>query len=413
MQTRRNFLRFGILAGAVGASRIFANESGAGGANSSVNSGANSANSAAIQNTAAQSAQNLGFDITKPIKCKGYAGFDESGELRPWEFERRAVGDHDILIDIKIASICHSDIHQIHGDWGKTPYPQVPGHEIAGVVVAVGAKVSKFRIGERAGVGCMVGSCGHCHECKDGHEELCDEAVYTYGYPSNAEPGGITQGGYSDKLVVSEDFAIHLPESIPFDRVAPLLCAGITTYSPIIKNQVRPGDKVGVVGIGGLGHIAVKLLVSKGATVYAFTTTPEKKDAIKALGAHEVIVVRDSKDLAAYKATLDYMIATVPEVFDITSYATCVRPGGTFTLVGLAKGFEARLQSNVLGRARGNFNASYIGGIPQTQEVIDYCARNGIAPEVQIIEARQIPQAWRDVVAKKARFRYVIDTATL
>tara|TARA_Y100001935_G_scaffold238369_1_gene224715 strand:- start:48836 stop:50044 length:1209 start_codon:yes stop_codon:yes gene_type:complete len=349
------------------------------------------------------------------IKTKGYAAKDTSGVLSPWEFERRPVGDDDVLIDVKFASICHSDIHQMKGHWGPQQYPQVPGHEIVGIVTAVGKNVTKFKVGDRAGVGCMVDSCMECDSCKHGDEHYCErgETLFTYGYPSEESPTGITQGGYSDKIVVRDHFAVHIPEHISFEEAAPLLCAGITTYSPLITADFNIGDKVGVAGIGGLGHLAVKLAVSKGAEVYAFTTTADKVKDIEKWGVKEVIVVDDKQsNLVGYRQLLDYMICTIPYEFNSAPYISCVKPYGTFTYVGMPEGFSLNMNNIALASSRVNFNASLIGGIPETQEVVHYCADNGIRPEIQIINADQINQAWKDVEDKKARYRYVIDAAT-
>jgi len=209
-------------------------------------------------------------DPAKRVASKGYAARDTSGKLSPWTFERRPVGDEDILIDIKFSGICHSDIHQIRGEWGAQQYPQVPGHEIAGVVAAVGRNAARFKVGDHAGVGCMVDSCGTCESCKHGEEQHCDNGatLFTYGYPDKTSPTGITQGGYANNIVVKERFAISLPKTIRLQDAAPLLCAGITTYSPLVKASIKKGDKVGVAGIGGLGHLAIKLAVAKGAEVY-------------------------------------------------------------------------------------------------------------------------------------------------
>ncbi|MEE1899436.1 NAD(P)-dependent alcohol dehydrogenase [Flavobacterium rakeshii] len=354
-------------------------------------------------------------DFTKNIKTKGYAATDESGKLSPFEFERRPVGDDDILIDIKFASICHSDIHQEKGHWGKQVYPQVPGHEIIGIVAAVGKNVTKFKVGDRAGVGCMVDSCMECNSCTHGEEHLCDkgQTVFTYGYPSQADPTGITQGGYSNKIVVRDHFAVHIPQHISFEEAVPLLCAGITTYSPLMRAQFKVGDKVGVAGIGGLGHLAVKLAVSKGAEVYAFTTSPDKVADIKSFGAKEVIVVdKDFKNLQAYRKKLDYMISTIPYQFNVAPYVSCVKPFGTFTFVGMPEGFNINVSNIALASSRVNFNSSLIGGIPETQEVVHYCADNGVRPQIQVIKANQINDAWDKVVNKEARYRYVIDAAT-
>lgn len=349
------------------------------------------------------------------IKSKGYAARDASGKLSLWEFERRPVGDNDILIDIKYASICHSDIHQMRGDWGKQPYPQVPGHEIVGIVAAAGKNVTKFKVGDRAGVGCMVDSCMECESCKHGEEHYCDngKTLFTYGNPDKTAPTGITQGGYSTNIVVRDHFAVHIPDHISLQEAAPLLCAGITTYSPLMKANFKIGDKVGVAGIGGLGHLAVKLAVSKGAEVYAFTTSPDKVKDILSFGAKEVIVTDNLAKLQPYKKKLDYMISTIPVQYDVAAYASVVKPGGSYTQVGMPVGFELTLSNIGLANARVNFNASLIGGIPETQEVVHYCADNNVLPQIQVIKAEAVNEAWVKVLNKEARYRYVIDAATI
>lgn len=346
------------------------------------------------------------------IRSRGYAAVDTSGKLVPWTFERRPVGDDDILIDIKYASICHSDIHQMKGHWGPQQYPQVPGHEIVGVVTAVGRNVTKFKVGDRAGVGCMVDSCLDCEHCEIDQEQYCPETTFTYGYPMASSPTGISQGGYSNNIVVRDHFAVHIPETISFQEAAPLLCAGITTYSPLMRADVGKGTKVGVAGIGGLGHMAIKLAVSRGAEVHAFTTSPSKVDDIRGFGVEHVTVVDDPKALAAHAGTLDYMISTIPVQYDVAAYASVVRPYGAFTQVGMPERFELTINSIALSIARVNFNVSLIGGMKETQEVVDYCASNGVLPEIQLIKAGQINDAWDKVVNKQARYRYVIDAAT-
>ncbi|TCK08992.1 NAD(P)-dependent alcohol dehydrogenase [Marinobacterium mangrovicola] len=344
------------------------------------------------------------------IMSRGYAAFDTSGVLKPWTFERRPVGDNDVLIDIKFASICHSDIHQEKGHWGPQSYPQVPGHEIVGIVAAVGSKVTTFKVGDRAGVGCMVGG---CKECSTDEEQYLPDTLFTYGNPDPRSPTGITQGGYSNNIVVEEHFAVHVPESISFEQAAPLLCAGITTYSPLMRADLKPGTKVGVAGIGGLGHMAVKIAASKGAEVYAFTTSASKVDDIKSFGAKEVIVVDDElKALNNYRGQLDYMIATIPYQFNVGAYASTVKPYGTFTLVGMPIDYEINLSAISLAASRVNFNTSLIGGMKETQEVVDYCASNDVLPKIELITAEQINEAWENVVNKQARYRYVIDAAT-
>jgi uncharacterized zinc-type alcohol dehydrogenase-like protein len=355
---------------------------------------------------------NQGKGMNMNIKSKGYAARDASGTLSPWEFERRPVGDNDILIDIKYASICHSDIHQMKGHWGPQQYPQVPGHEIVGIVAAVGKNVTKFKVGDRAGVGCMVDTCLECEDCKDVGEQYCPETTFTYGYPEESSPTGISQGGYSTNIVVRDHFAVHIPDNITFQDAAPLLCAGITTYSPIMKFDLKKGDKVGVAGIGGLGHMAIKLALSKGAEVYAFTTSPSKVKDILAFGAKEAVVVDDISKLAPYKGKLDYMITTIPVQYDVAAYASVVKPFGTYTQVGMPEKFELTLSAIGFSINRVNFNVSLIGDMKETQKVINYCADNKILPQIQIIKAEQINEAWENVVNKHARYRYVIDAAT-
>jgi alcohol dehydrogenase (NADP+)/uncharacterized zinc-type alcohol dehydrogenase-like protein len=348
------------------------------------------------------------------IQSKGYAAKDASGKLVPWQFQRRAVADNDILIDIKFTSICHSDIHQMKGDWGEQPYPQVPGHEIAGIVTAVGKKVTKFKVGDRAGVGCMVDSCMKCESCKHGEEQFCDNGatVFTYGFPDKTSPSGISQGGYSNNIVVRDHFAVHIPAHIPLEQAAPLLCAGITTYSPLMNAGFKRGDKIGVAGIGGLGHLAVKLAIAKGADVYAFTTSHDKVKDILLFGAKEAIVVDDAAKLKPYKGKLDYMISTIPAQFDVAAYSSVLKRGGFFTQVGMPAGFNLTLNNIAMANTHVNFNASLIGGMPETQEVVDYCANNKVFPQIQIINAEQINDAWTKVLNKEARYRYVIDAAT-
>jgi alcohol dehydrogenase (NADP+) len=384
--------------------------------------------------------QNNNQTMIGNIKSKGYAGMDPDGKIALWDFERRAVGDNDVLIEIKYSGICHSDIHTIRGHWGPQQYPQVPGHEIAGIVTAVGKNVTKFKVGDKAGVGCMVNSCMQCNSCKNGEEHHCETTgmTGTYGIPEKSSPTGITQGGYSNNIVVRDHFAIKIPANIELQYAAPLLCAGITTYSPMMKYKIKKGDKVGVVGIGGLGHMAIKIAVSKGAEVYAFTTSPSKVNDIKSFGAKEVIVIEtgdkskhqsdsNASSRAAGEAVvaitkeklkpwigkLDYMISTVPYAYELSSYIDCVKPYGYFTQVGQPIGGELTINNFNMIFNRVNFNGSLIGGIPETQEVMDYCAKHKIYPQIQIIKATEINDAWEKVVNKEARYRYVIDAATI
>jgi len=354
-------------------------------------------------------------NIMNTTKSKGYAGKDENAKLNLWNFERRAVGENDILIDIKFSGICHSDIHTIKGHWGKQKYPQVPGHEIAGIVAAIGKNVTKFKVGDQAGVGCMVNSCMECDSCKSGEEQHCETTgmVGTYGTPEKSSPTGITQGGYSNNIVITEHFAIKIPKNIDLQYAAPLLCAGITTYSPLMKIEMKKGDKIGVVGIGGLGHMAIKLAVSKGAEVYAFTTSPSKVNDIKGFGAKEVIVVDSAAKLKPWFGKMDFMISTVPYAYEMSDYISCVKPYGYFTQVGIPINGKFKINNTNMIFNRVNFNGSLIGGISETQEVMDYCAEHHIYPQIQIIKAGEINEAWEKVVNKEARYRYVIDASTI
>jgi len=349
------------------------------------------------------------------VKSKGYAGKGKQGKLALWNFDRRPIGDNDILIDIKYCGICHSDIHTIKGHWEKQQYPQVPGHEIAGIVAAIGNNVTKFKVGDKAGVGCMVNSCMQCKSCKNGDENHCETTgmIGTYGTPEKSSPTGITQGGYASNIVVTEHFAIKIPINIDLQYAAPLLCAGITIYSPLMKIKVKMGDKVGVVGIGGLGHMAIKLAVSKGAEVYAFTTSPSKVNDIKGFGAKEVVIVDSLDKLEPWFGKMDFMISTVPYAYEISNYISCVKPNGYFTQVGLPIDGELKINAFNMVLNQVNFNGSLIGGIPETQEVINYCAENKIYPLIQIIKAEEINEAWEKVVNKEARYRYVIDASTI
>ncbi|MCB2229807.1 NAD(P)-dependent alcohol dehydrogenase [bacterium] len=349
------------------------------------------------------------------IKSRGYAARDSSGVLSPWEFERRPLGEDDVLVDIKYVGICHSDIHQLRGDWGPEQYPQVPGHEIAGIVAAVGRKVTRFEVGDRVGVGCMVDSCGTCHSCRNGEEHHCDRygTVFTYGAPYQKSPTGITQGGYSNNIIVKEHFVLKIPDSMRLQDAAPLLCAGITTYSPIMRASIKPGDKVGVAGIGGLGHMAVKLAISKGAEVHAFTTTEDKLKDILAFGAKEAVYVDSLQRLAYHYKSVDYMISTIPVDYDVGTYSSVVRPYGSYTQVGVPKAGTLTVNHFAFVWNRVNFNGSAIGGVPETQEVLDYCAKHRIYPDIQLINAEEANDAWAKVVNKEARYRYVIDATTI
>jgi alcohol dehydrogenase (NADP+) len=351
--------------------------------------------------------------VSENIATKGFAANNTSGILSPFRFDRRPVGDNDVQIEILYCGVCHSDIHSVRSEWRPEKYPLVPGHELAGRVIKVGKNVTKFKIGDHAGVGCMVDSCGTCTSCMAGHEQYCDknETIYTYGSPDKIL-GGITQGGYSKTIVVKDSFVISIPMSMDLKTAAPILCAGVTTFSPILAWHVKKGMTVGVAGIGGLGHMAIKLAVAKGADVIAFTTSPSKVADIKRFGAKEVVVVDDVSKLTPYTRKMDYMISTIPAKFNIDAYLTLVKRDATFTQLGI--GAEPlSVNMNGLTQTRVNFIGSLIGGIAETQEVINFCALNNIAPEIELINIKDINDTMNNIVAKKARYRYVIDMATL
>lgn len=356
-----------------------------------------------------------GSNTGKNTLSKGYGARDSSGKLSLWSFERRPVGDNDILIDIKFSSICHTDIHQLSGHWGPQQYPQVPGHEMAGIVSAIGKNVTKFTVGDRAGVGCMVDSCGTCRSCTQGEEQYCDkhEVLWTYGTPDKTSPTGITQGGYANNIVVKEHFAIKIPEMIRLQDAAPLLCAGITSYSPMIRNSMKEGTKVGVAGIGGLGHLAIKLAKARGAEVYAFTTSPAKVKDILAFGAKEAIVVDTIDKLRPYEKMVDYMISTIPYDHNIGAYTSVVKPYGEYIQLGVAQKGDYTVNSFALNSNRVKYSASLIGSIALTQQLIDYCASNKLYPQIELINAGEINAAWVKVLNKEARYRYVIDASTI
>lgn len=351
------------------------------------------------------------------IPVKAFAAFDESGEFHPYSFNRRPVGDNDIQIEIMYAGICHSDLHNVYADWGKQEYPMVPGHEIAGKVVKIGKNVTKFKVGDYAGIGCLVNSCHECDECKTGHENYCSKRVSTYhgiDRYNNDEP---TQGGYSNNYVVAEDFAIKIPDTARLDRVAPLLCAGITTYSPIKFAGIKKGDKVAVAGFGGLGHMAVKYLKQLGADVSVFDITDEKRLKAEEMGVTNYYNVTNPEDFSGHKNTFDFIISTIPANYDPMSYMKMLKYGGKMCIVGLPATKDTPqipLSAFVRTPNRMLFG-SVIGGIPETQEMLDYSVVNDIYPDVEIIpaDAQAITEAYSKVKDGKVKFRYVIDMTTL
>ncbi|MCR6631740.1 MAG: NAD(P)-dependent alcohol dehydrogenase [Magnetospirillum sp.] len=347
------------------------------------------------------------------IKAHGYAAANPTAPLAPFTFERRDPGPHDIQMEILYCGVCHSDLHQIHDDWGGSIYPMVPGHEIIGRVVAVGTHVKTFKVGDIAGVGCMVDSCQHCDPCQHGLEQYCEEgATWTYN-GRERDTGAPTHGGYSDVLVVKESFAVKVPPSLDLKAAAPLLCAGITTYSPLKHWQVGPGMTVGVVGLGGLGHMGVKFAHAMGARVVMITTSAAKGADATKIGADEVLVSTDPEAMARYKGKLDFILNTVPVGHDANPYMSLLKLDGTMVVVGLLTGLEPPLNGASLIFGRKSIAGSGIGGIAETQEMFDFCAEHGITCEVEVIPIQSINQAYERLVRNDVRYRFVIDMASL
>jgi alcohol dehydrogenase (NADP+) len=340
-----------------------------------------------------------------------YAAPSATEPLVPTTIERREVGPKDVLIEIKYAGICHSDIHTVRGDWGAITYPQVVGHEIVGVVAEVGSEVTLHQVGDRVGVGCMVNSCRECENCLAGMEQYC-LAGNIQTYNGVDVDGSITQGGYSTHVVVVEDFVLRVPESIPFDAAAPLLCAGITTYSPLAHWNAGPGKKVAVVGMGGLGHMAVKIAHAMGAEVTVLSQSLRKQDDGLKLGADHYYATSDADTFKQLANTFDLIINTVSAPLDLDAYLRLLRLDGTLVNVG-APAEALPLHVFTLFGNRRSFAGSGIGSIGETQEMLDFCAEHGIAPETELITADYINEAYERVLKSDVRYRFVIDTASL
>lgn len=347
------------------------------------------------------------------IHSKGYAAHDKEGMLVPYEFERKPVGDTDILLEILYCGICHSDIHDSRNQWGPTIYPVVPGHEIIGRVAEVGKDVTKFKIGDYAGVGCMVNSCGVCEMCKAGKEQFCLNNKTVYTYNSRDFEGDPTYGGYSSNLVVNQHFGITIPEGAPLDRIAPLLCAGITTYSPLRAMGVKKGDKVAIAGFGGLGHMAVQYAVSFGGEVTIFDLSEDKRELAAQLGAVKFVNVNDPEQMEGMKGYFNYILSTIPATYSLEQYLAMVKVGGQMAIVGIPAATVApSLNLNQMPWARKMWR-SLIGGIPETQEMLDYSVAHQLYPMVEMIPVQQVNEAIENVIEGKVHFRYVMDMKTL
>lgn len=343
---------------------------------------------------------------------RAYSAVHSTSPLAPTSVARREPTPTDIEIEILYCGVCHSDLHQARNEWHNTVYPCVPGHEIVGRVKSTGTGVTRFKAGDLAAVGCMVDSCGVCPECKDHHEQFCQKgATWTYN-GTDKYTGGPTFGGYSESIVVEESFALRVPANLDLAAVAPLLCAGITTYSPLRHWKVGKGQKVGIVGLGGLGHMAVKFASAFGAHVVLFTTSPNKKDDALRLGAHEVVLSRNPEEMAAHAGSFDFILDCVSADHDLNAYLQLLKRDGTLTLVGVPeKPLPIASFNLILGRRR--LSGSPIGSIPETQEMLDFCGEHGITSDIEIIPIQNVNEAYDRLLKQDVKYRFVIDMASL
>lgn len=358
-----------------------------------------------------------------PIQAAGYAAQTAADKLKPMTFERRDVRPRDVRIDVTHCGVCHSDIHQVKNEWMNTVYPCLPGHEVVGRVAEVGAEVDDLKQGDVVGVGCMIDSCRQCEPCKSGEENYCqgpNSWLATYNGPMKPESEagkniyGVdnTFGGYSNVLVVDRDFVLRVPEGLKPEEAAPILCAGVTTFSPLRHAGVKAGSKVGVVGLGGLGHMALKLAKAMGAEVTVFTSAKEKLEEAKTLGADHAFLENDKPSLEPLEASLDFIITTVPESHDVNPFVKLLGKEGKLVIVG-ALDVMAGVDNMEAASMRRSVGGSLIGSIKETQEVLDFCAEHGVAPEIEIIDIADVNDAFDKVERGEVRFRYVIDMSTL
>ena len=346
--------------------------------------------------------------------AKAYSAANATAPLAPTAIARRDVTPTDVQIDILFCGICHSDLHAVRNEWKEaipTVYPLVPGHEIVGRVARTGSNVTKFKEGDLVGVGCLVDSDGTCSMCQSGLEQFCAHATYTYGAPDK-HTGGVTYGGYSDSVVVDERFVVRVPDNLDPAGAAPLLCAGITTYSPLRHWGVQAGQKVGVIGIGGLGHMGVKLAKAMGAHVVAFTTSQHKKDDALRLGADEVVVSTNAAEMQAHTGTFDFILDTVSADHDLGAYLNLLRPDGNITLVGAPpKPLAVSAFSLIMGRR--SISGSNIGGLAETQEMLDFCGKHNITADVEVIPVEKINEAYDRLLKSDVKYRFSIDMASM
>lgn len=344
---------------------------------------------------------------------KAYGVQSEKDKLKPMDILRRDVGDDDVKLDITYCGVCHSDIHTARNEWGGSKYPMVPGHEIIGHVTAVGKNVKKFKIGDVVGVGCLVDSCQECAQCKNDLEQFCEKgATFTYNSADKHLKGQQTFGGYSTSVVVDQEFILNIPKNLDKAGAAPLLCAGITTWSPLRHWKVKKGDKVGVIGLGGLGHMGVKFANALGAHVVMITTSPEKAVDAKKLGAHEVLISKNEDEMAKHKGSFDFILNTIPVGHEMDPYIALLKIDATMVLVGAVEPLKPFHGGGIImGRKR--IAGSLIGGIKETQEMLDFCGKHNIVSDIELIDMKDINTAYDRVVKADVKYRFVIDMASL
>ena len=346
------------------------------------------------------------------IKTKGYATGGAKEPLKPFEFERRDVGARDVLIEIQYCGVCHSDIHQARGEWGGEIFPMVPGHEIVGRVARVGSEVTRFKEGDTAGVGCFVDSCRVCDNCREGSEQYCENHLVSTYNGTEMDEKTPTYGGYSSRIVVDEAYTLRIPDGVPAANAAPLLCAGITTYSPLRRFKVGEGSRAGVVGLGGLGHMGVKLAASMGAEVTVFSTSSTKARDALALGAHKFVVTKEAGNLEALAGRYDFILDTVSAPHDLNAYLNLLGREGVLALVGAPEKPSEVEAFSLITNGR-TLAGSMIGGIRETQEMLDYCAEKNISSDVEVIPIQRIDEAYERTVRGDVRYRFVIDMNSL
>jgi uncharacterized zinc-type alcohol dehydrogenase-like protein len=346
------------------------------------------------------------------MNTRAYAAMAAKTDLVPYEFDRREVGPHDVALDIAYAGICHSDIHQVREEWGPALFPMVPGHEIAGTVTKVGSAVTKFKVGDLIGVGVFVDSCRKCDNCKAGLQQYCAESMTgTYnGYERDGKT--VAMGGYSNYFVINEDYAVTIPANLPLEGVAPLLCAGITLYSPIKHWKVGPGKKVAVMGLGGLGHMGVKFAVAMGAEVTVLSHSPSKEKDALAMGAHHFVSTKDEKILAEHEKEFDVILNTVSAELDINLYLNLLKLDGILVVIGLP-GKPYAVHVGLLLKGRRSIGGSMVGGIPELQEMLNFCSEHKITSDVEVIKADYINEAYTRTIASDVKYRFVIDASTI